>query len=138
VGGCTRSPLEREHVEPSMCGHDLKLRIIRGLPFLSSLDQRAILSVSSLFRERGYDAGQMINLAHSPATHVYVVALGKVKLIHQTEEGRNIILYVLSQGEFFGRFSKSNRDLYPSSAQALSSICALIMSNRDFQGILTR
>jgi CRP-like cAMP-binding protein len=138
MGKRRRSPLDREHVETSMCSRDLKLRIIRGLPFLSSLDHGAINSVSGLFREEGFTVGQMIYLAESPATHLYVVAFGKVKLIHQTELGRSIILDVLSQGEFFGRFSPSSRDLYPSSARAQTSACTLVMSNRDFQEILIK
>lgn len=132
------SPVENETVETSMCSYDLRLRIIRGLPFLSSLDDKAIIRTSSSFREKGYGPGQMIYSYRSPATHLYVIAVGKVKLIHQTEEGRNAILDVLTRGEFFGYLPRSDQDTYSNSAQALTSTCALAIGKKDFKGILNR
>jgi CRP-like cAMP-binding protein len=133
-----RSPVENETVETGMCSYDLRLQIIRGLPFLSSLDDKAIIWASSFFREYGYGPGQTIFLSHDPATHLYVVAFGHVELIYQSEEGRNVILDVLTREEFFGHLSGSNENTYSNSARALTSTCALVIGNKDFQRILNK
>jgi len=72
-----------------MCGYDLKLQIIRCVPFLSTLDEESIVWASSFLRDSGYEAGQTIYLSRSEATHLYVVAVGAVKLIHETDAGRD-------------------------------------------------
>jgi CRP-like cAMP-binding protein len=131
-----RSPVENEQVET--CSAELRFQIVRALPFLRSLDDREILSASALFREKGYEAGQTIYSAESPATYLYLVAAGKVKLIHQSAEGRSVVLDVLGLGEFFGHLSGSNQDRYKHSARTLGPTCALVMSGRDFRRILSR
>jgi CRP-like cAMP-binding protein len=133
-----RSPVVSETIETAMCSYDLRVQIIHGLPFFSHLDDNAIIWTSSFFQEKGYRPGQTIYLSHSPATYLYVVAFGKVKLIHQTEEGRNVILDILTCGEFFGQFSGSHQNTYSNSARALTSTCALVIGNKDFQRILNK
>ena len=136
MAGRRRSPVNSEAIESSMCSYDVKLQIIRRLPFLSAIDEKSIVWASSFFRDRGYEAGQTIYLSRSEATHLYVVAVGAVKLIHRTDAGRDVILDVLGPGEFFGNVSESLQSRHTNSAQALVSTCALVISKREFHSIL--
>jgi len=131
-----RSPVENETVDAAQCSPGLRLSIVRGLPFLSSLDEEAIVAVGSLFQEKGFAAGEIICFSQSPATHFYVVASGLVKLLHHTEEGRDVILDLLGRGGFFGQLFHSGQDRYTYSVQALTATCALAISGRSFQGVL--
>lgn len=133
-----RSPVETEAVDAAQCSATLRLQIVRGLPFLSSLGEQAIVEVCSLFQEKGYAPGEMICFSQTPATRFYVVASGLVKLLHHTEEGRDVILDLLSRGGFFGQLFSTDRDQYTYSAQALTATCALAVAGRSFQGVLNR
>lgn len=131
-----RSPVETGNVKAEMCSPALRLRIVRGLPFFSSLDAEVVTAAASLFREKGFSPDEMICFSHSPAAHFYVVASGLVKLIHQTEQGRFVILDLLGGGGFFGYLPRSRRETYAYSVQALTPTCTLAIDSRSFRRLL--
>lgn len=131
-----RSPVETSTVKAEMCSPALRLRIIRGLPFLSSLEEKVISAAASLFREKGFSPDEMICFSHSPAANFYVVASGLVKLIHQTEQGRYVILDLLGRGGFFGYLPRSRQGSYTYSVKALTPTCTLAIDSRSFQELL--
>jgi CRP-like cAMP-binding protein len=133
-----QTPLTKRTIEASTCSLELKLRILRGLPFLSSLDEAAVRAVSGLFHEKGFGPEEFIYLAGSPANRLYAVADGAVKLIDRNQEGRGVVLDILGQGDFFGHFAGAPEEAYPHSAQAVTSTCALVTSYRELRQILTR
>ena len=121
-----------------MCSRDLKLQIVRDLPFFARLDTRGAAWAASFFSDRGYDAGESIYLSQSEASHLYAVAVGAVKLMHDTSDGREIIVDVLGPGEFFGNVSQSAESRQTHTAQALISTCVLVANKESFQTILNR
>jgi CRP-like cAMP-binding protein len=67
-----------------------------------------------------------------------VVAAGKVKLLRHTMAGQDILLDILSQGDFFGTLSSLGDAEYPDTAQALTQSCILNIDAERFQAILRR
>jgi hypothetical protein len=61
--------------------------------------------LSSSFNRIPYTTGQTIFTEGDPATHLYVVAAGRVKVLRQTPDGQDIVLDILLPGEFFGSLS---------------------------------
>jgi CRP-like cAMP-binding protein len=76
--------------------------------------------------------------AGDPATHLYVVAAGKIKLIRHTLQGKDVLLDLLGQGEHFGSLSPNPQLEYEDSAQALTSACVLVIGSEAFRAILVR
>jgi CRP/FNR family transcriptional regulator, nitrogen oxide reductase regulator len=133
-----KNPLERETIEPEMCTLDLRLTILRQLPFFSDLPERAIGEISSLFREVGYEPGQPIFVAGDPAVRLYVVAAGKVKLLRHALTGQEVVLDILLPGDFFGSLPVLGEAVYADTALAHTTCCALTITGSDFQQILQR
>lgn len=133
-----RTPLETEDVEPQMCTIDLRLEILSQVPFFAGLSPHEIAEVNALFREAGYTPGETIYFAGDPATRLYVVAAGKVKLMRHTLSGQDVLLDILTPGEFFGSLSALGDEEYPDTAQAQTTCCVLGVAAEDFQTILQR
>ena len=72
-----KSPVEHEHIEPQMCTVDLRLSILRQLPFFQGLTDQAIGEINPIFREQGYDASAFIHFAGDRADRLYVVVAGR-------------------------------------------------------------
>ena len=62
-------------------------------------DMRTFMQVCP---ERPYTRGGYVFHAGDPASHLHVVAKGRVKLVAPTADGRERILAVCGPGDFFG------------------------------------
>lgn len=131
-----KSPIKSEKFEPERCTVDLRLQILGQLSFFETLSPENINDINKLFRESGYLAGESIYFAGDETTHLYVVASGKIKLLRHTLSGQDVLLDILTPGEFFGTLSSLGDGQYPDTAVAQTAACVLSISAEDFQTIL--
>lgn len=131
-----KSPVNTIVTEPQHCSIDLRLKILSRLPFFAGLPTKTLEDVNRRFTEIGFQAGDMVYAAGNPAERLYVIAEGKVKLLQHAEGGRNILLDILTSGEFFGNLAALGVATYPDTAQAQTPACILSIRSDDFQQIL--
>lgn len=129
-------PLEPEEIEPHTCSVAMRLEILGKVPFFASLPPEELAGVNPLFREQGYEPGEFIYYAGDEAARLYVVASGKVKLVSHTLAGRDVLLDLLTPGEYFGSLATLGEALYADTAQAQTAVCALGIGADAFRGIL--
>ncbi len=132
------TPLDDEWVESHMCSVDLRLHILSQVPFFCGLPQGDLAKINGQFIERGYEPHQTIYYTGDPARRLYVVADGRVKLIHHTLEGKDVTLDFLQPGELFGTLGLETEDAYRETAQAQTHACALSIGRQEFRGLLNR
>ena len=130
------TPVKTENVEPQMCSMHTRHKILSRVPLFIQLSAEEVAEVNELFQEQGYRPGESITFAGDPATHLYVVAVGKVKLIRHTLSGQDIVLDMLTPGEFFGSLSVLGDDEYQDTAQAQTNCCVLSITAETFQTVL--
>lgn len=133
-----KSPLDLEPIQPHMCSVELRLEILSHVPFFAGLSEPAISDINRHFIERGFTAGETIYFAGDPALHLYVVADGKIKLLRHTWSGKDVLLDLLTPGEFFGSLSTLDDDFYPDTAQAQTAACVLSIRSEGFRAILDK
>ena len=131
-------PLADEHVESRSCTLDVRLRALRCLPFFAELTAADVARVGDAFSERRFHAGQAIYTSGTPARHLYVVVVGKVKLVRPTPSGQNVLLDILGPGDFFGSLSTLGDRTFADSAEAQTTCCVLGVTAGAFQAILRR
>ena len=132
------TPLNMTGVEPHACSLDLRLKILRGVPFFADLKTDALHAINPLFHEHGYAADETIYVTGDLADRLFLVADGKVKLIRHTLRGQDVMLELLMQGELFGSLSALGDEVYADTAQAQTNCCVLAIAAADFQTILKR
>jgi len=119
-----------------MCSVDLRLKILGQLPFFEGLSRDALEKINQSFHEVGYDVGEIICFEGDPAERLFVVADGRVKLVRHTLAGKDVLLDMLTTGEFFGSLTSLGDDVYPDTAQAQTAVCVLTISREAFRHIL--
>lgn len=132
-----KSPVEVDTVSPHLCTIDLRLEILGQLPFLATLSQTELEEVNEHFRERGYDEGEPIYFSGDLASHLYVVASGQVRLMQHSRAGKDVLLDLLTPGEFFGTLTPGPEEVYGETAQAQVATCVLTISADDFRELMT-
>jgi CRP-like cAMP-binding protein len=117
------------------CSPSLRLALLRRVPLFAALDDRSLALVDRRFHERGYTAAETIYFTGDPATTLYVVAVGKVKLLRHAPR-QDVLLDFLAPGELFGSLPVMGDRTYPETAQAQTDCCLLEVLADDFQAIL--
>ncbi|MEM5775991.1 MAG: Crp/Fnr family transcriptional regulator, partial [Anaerolineaceae bacterium] len=67
---------------------------------------------------------------------LFVVADGKMKLFQHAAGGREVLLDLLSRGEFFGTLTVLGAETYPDTAVAQTPACILSIRAGEFEEIL--
>lgn len=130
-----KSPVMVETTEVHMCSLDLRLKILRTVPFFRSLSSEIFEEINLLFKEKGFEPGEFLYHSGDPGRQMFVVAEGRARLLRLTAGGKQVMLDLLIPGNFFGAVGQEGQPL-PDSAQALTQVCALTVDVDHFRGIL--
>lgn len=133
-----QTPLDREDIDQHTCSIDLRLKLLGRVPFFAPLAPAELAEVNELFREDGYRAEEYIYFTGDPATRLYVVAAGKIKLLRHSLEGKDVVLEVLGPGDLLGSLAALGDAEYADTAQAQTGVCVLGIAAEDFQRVLQR
>jgi CRP/FNR family cyclic AMP-dependent transcriptional regulator len=79
---------------------------------------------------RHFKKGEFIYFSDDPASSIYLVTEGKVKLLYYTEEGDEVVKSVLTRGEIFGELALLGEDVRQDYAQVVTdttTICQLTL-----------
>ena len=136
--GRQHTPLAAHDIDPQTCTIDLRLHVLRQAPFFAALSLEELAQVNPYFHERGYEPGETVYTAGTPAEWLCVVATGRVKIVRPTPQGQNVLLDIVTPGEFFGSLSVLGDREYRDSAEAQTMCCVLSVAAADFQAILHR
>jgi len=133
-----RSPVRLDWVDPSACTLEYRLKIIGRLSFFRHLPPAAIQEINLLFHDRGYAAGETVYVEGDEAGHLYLTAMGRVRLLRSAVSGREVVLDMLHGGEYFGNLKVLGADAYAETAVSHTDTCILQISSTDFESILKR
>lgn len=133
-----KSPVRLDWVDPAFCSLEYRLKIIGRLPFFKHLPADAISNINILFHDRDVQAQQRIYFEGDEASFLYLVAMGKVKLVRNLASGREVLLDILHGGDYFGTLMMFGGSVHTETAIAQTDCCILQISSPDFESILTR
>jgi CRP/FNR family cyclic AMP-dependent transcriptional regulator len=71
---------------------------------------------------------EFIFFPDEPATHIYMIADGRVRIGHYLDDGKEVVSAILSQGEIFGELALAGEEKRRDFAQAMderTSVCPL-------------
>lgn len=132
-----KSPVRLDWVDPAACSLDYRLKIISRLAFFKHLAADAISKINGLFHDRDVSANERIYFEGDEAKCLYLVAMGKVKLMRTAATGREVLLDILHGGEYFGSLTILGERVHAETAVAQTDCCILQISGEDFERILS-
>jgi CRP-like cAMP-binding protein len=74
-----------------------------------------------------YKKDDYIYFTDEPATHIYMIVSGRVRIAHYQEDGKELITAILTTGEIFGELAMAGEEKRKDFAQAMeaTTICPL-------------
>ncbi|HEY9062964.1 MAG TPA: Crp/Fnr family transcriptional regulator [Pseudobacteroides sp.] len=115
------------------CQHRL---CVSRVPIFSGLAQEELSKVAALIVKKKYEKGELIIMEGSCHESLIIIDQGQVKVFRYTVEGKEQILYIFAQGDFFGEknLMKNQEASYNVEALETTNIC--MINKEDFQGLL--
>ena len=97
------------------------------VPIFENLNNEELLEVVNSINHKEYNKGDVIFTEGNVANTLYFINEGKIKLYKYTKDGKEQILHVLSEGDFFGELELIKPSKYGFNAKAIvdSKICTL-------------
>ena len=106
---------------------------LKRVPLFSDLSDVELARFTAVVREREYPKNSVILFEDDPGDALYIVSSGQVKVVLIGEDGREVILSVLSDGDFFGEMSLIDDEPRSAHVIAMKDSQLLVLRRDDFQ-----
>ena len=110
--------------------------VLRRVPLFSDLAEPELARFADVTREREYPRNSVILFEDDPGDALYIVSTGQVKVVLIGEDGREVILSVLGDGDFFGEMSLIDDEPRSAHVIAMKDSNLLVLRRDDFQARL--
>jgi len=107
--------------------------VLRRVPLFAELSEAEIARLGDIARDRSYPKNSVILFEDDPGDSLYVVVTGLVKVVLIGEDGREVILSVLNEGDFFGEMSLIDDQPRSAHVIAMEDSNLLVVRREDFQ-----
>jgi CRP-like cAMP-binding protein len=113
-----------------------KIALLHTVPIFRDLSEKDVVTMSDKMVSRSFTQGQMILLEEAMGETFFVIASGSVKITRLSDDGREVILAMLGEGDFFGEMSLLDGEGRSANVVALNESEVLTLSRNDFLDIL--
>ena len=111
--------------------------LLKNLPLFADLDDEELVEIWNHVQTRSYKKGNIILFEEDPGDSLFIIKEGKVKITRLSEEGREVILSILGEGEFFGEMSILDGESRSANVIALADSEVFVLKREEFINILT-
>ena len=111
---------------------------ISQIGLFSSLNDEEMALIASEALTFSYKRGDIVFNQGDKANHLYIVCSGKMKIKKYTVDGKEQILYILSDGDFIGAFNLLKADQFDFTAEAIEDVYISTISKAVFSSIILK
>jgi CRP-like cAMP-binding protein len=106
---------------------------LASVPLLSGLDPAELARFADMTRERSYPKGSVILFEDDPGDSLFLVKNGRVKVVLIGEDGREVILGILTVGDHFGELSLIDGNPRSAHVIAMDDAQLIVLRREDFR-----
>ena len=114
-----------------MDSHELKL-----IPLFSELNTEALEDIASMAMQQCFKKDNMVLIEEEVGSTMFVILNGRVKISRISDEGREVILSILVDGDFFGEMAILDGQTRSANAVTLEETKMMLLRRDNFLQIL--
>lgn len=108
------------------------------IPMFENLVEDELKEVIDEIQHKVYSKGEILFREGNLANNMFFVNEGKVKLYKYTKDGKEQILHILSEGEFFGELNLLSNGIYHFNAETIKNCKICVIDNDSMKKIIER
>lgn len=106
--------------------------VLSKISLFSDLSRSEIERLQNLLVERQYKRGEAILIQNDKGDSLYIIAEGRVKVVLYGDKGKEVILSILKEGEFFGEMALLDEDVRSAYVITLEKTRVLVLQREIF------
>lgn len=114
------------------------VQVARSVPLFRGLTEDDWQSIAPLLHGHCFPKDAYIFFQGDPPDALYIVWMGRVKLVRHTDHGRDVVLEMLGPGQLIGEMAVLDGRPYSTTAQTLEEVAIVTVARRDFYTLLER
>ena len=107
--------------------------VLRTVPLFASFPEEQLRALATVVSRRSASRGSIIIAAGDPTDSLYIILSGRFKVMMSDAEGKEVILSILTGGEFFGEMGLIDDAPRSASVVAIEPCELLVITRRDFK-----
>ena len=116
---------------------NIKIEFLKNIKLFSSLTDDELQEVCKRVIVEEFKKSEVILHEEDANDYMYIILIGKVKVMQATEDGKEIILAIHRADEFFGEISLIDGKTSPATVLATENSLIAIISKGDFYSLLS-
>jgi len=116
----------------------METQVLKNIPLFADLKDDIIQKIFNLMQKRVYKKGNIILMEEEFGDTLFILNKGSVKITRLSDDGREVILSILGEGDFFGEMSIFDGENRSANVVALEDISVLILKRGDFLDLLEK
>ncbi|HHW21651.1 MAG TPA: Crp/Fnr family transcriptional regulator [Clostridiaceae bacterium] len=105
----------------------------KQISIFSSLDGQQLTKIADLIIHKCYKKGELLILEGETMNSLFIINKGQTKAFRNTQDGREQILHLFSEGDFFGERNLLRDQVSNYSVEALEETHVCLIHKHDFQ-----
>ncbi len=112
------------------------MNFLRNVPIFNELSEQDLEKIAGLGIRKKYKKGGIILLEEETGAALFVITSGKVKIVRMDDDGREVILSILGESDFFGEMAILDGLTRSASVVATAKSELFMIHRRDFLKLL--
>jgi CRP/FNR family cyclic AMP-dependent transcriptional regulator len=112
------------------------IALLSEVPLFASLNPDHLEELASKLTLQRYKRDETIFHQGDPGSMLYIIKAGQVKIYTTSLDGEDVILNVLTDGDFFGELSLLDGEPRSANATAMDATQVLVLHQHDFLAVL--
>ena len=112
--------------------------VLKNIPMFADLKDELLDKIFSLMQKRLYKRNNMILMEEDAGDTLFILNQGSVKITRMSDDGREVILSILGDGDFFGEMSIFDGESRSANVIALEDSEVFVLKRGDFLDLLEK
>ncbi len=114
----------------------MDISVIKFIPIFSELSEADLEKISKVAMRHTYRKDNMLLIEEEIGSTMFIIIDGRVKISRINDDGREVILSILSEGDFFGEMSILDGQTRSANVVTLEDSVILVIRREDFLQML--
>lgn len=109
---------------------------VSKVPIFSNLNHERLKEINKVVKHRVYSKNEIIFMEGEPAQNIHIINTGRVKIFNTSAEGKEYIIRLLEEGDFFGELILFKEEAISYSARALTEVSVCLINKNDLETLI--
>ena len=110
----------------------MEVSSLKNIPLFSELEDDDLLAISKVAVRQTFRKDNMVLIEEEVGSTMFIILDGRVKISRISDEGREVILSIMSEGDFFGEMSILDGQARSANVVTLDDSTIMIIHREDF------